>query len=66
MSRELNLLMQVKLWLVIQLIGYYTQKGMKLDEGKRVIEIMRDIAEYIPLVGGRKMISAIIGTFSVF
>ena len=36
-------------------IGYYTQKGMKMDEGKRVIEIVRDIAEYIPLVGGRKM-----------
>ena len=39
-------------------IGYYTQKGMKLDEGKRVIEIVRDIAEYIPLVGGRKMTAA--------
>ena len=36
-------------------IGYYTQKGMKMDEGKRVIEIVREIAEYIPLVGGRKM-----------
>ena len=39
-------------------IGYYTQKGMKMDEGKRVIEIVRDIAEYIPLVGGRKMSAA--------
>ena len=39
-------------------IGYYTQKGMKMDEGKRVIEIVRDIAEYIPLVGGRKMTAA--------
>ena len=39
-------------------IGYYTQKGMKMDEGKRVIEIVRDIAEYIPLVGGRKMNAA--------
>ena len=39
-------------------IGYYTQSGMKMDEGKRVIEIVRDIAEYIPLVGGRKMTAA--------
>ena len=39
-------------------IGYYTQKGMKMNEGKRVIEIVRDIAEYIPLVGGRKMTAA--------
>ena len=39
-------------------IGYYTQKGMKMDEDKRVIEIVRDIAEYIPLVGGRKMTAA--------
>ena len=44
-------------------IGYYTQKGMKMDEGKRVIEIVRDIAEYIPLVGGRKMTGAIVGIF---
>lgn len=39
-------------------IGYYTQKGMEMDDGKRVIEIVRDIAEYIPLVGGRKMTAA--------
>ena len=39
-------------------IGYYTQRGMKMDEGKRVIEIVRDIAEYIPLAGGRKMTAA--------
>lgn len=39
-------------------MGYYTQKGMKMDEGKRVIEIVRGIAEYIPLVGGRKMTAA--------
>ena len=31
---------------------------MKMDEGKRVIEIVRDIAEFIPLVGGRKMTAA--------
>lgn len=31
---------------------------MKMDEGKRVIEIVRDIAEYIPLAGGRKLTAA--------
>ena len=36
-------------------MGYYTQKGMKMDLGKRVIEIVRDIAEFIPLSGGRKL-----------
>ncbi len=40
------------------IIGYYTQSGMKMDEGKRVIEIVRDIAEYIPLAGGRKLTAA--------
>ena len=39
-------------------IGYYTQSGIKMDEGKRVIEIVRDIAEYIPLAGGRKLTAA--------
>lgn len=39
-------------------MGYYTQSGMKMDEGKRVIEIVRDIAEYIPLVGGGKLTAA--------
>ncbi len=39
-------------------VGYYTQSGMMMDEGKRVIEIVRDIAEYIPLIGGRKMTAA--------
>ncbi|MEZ7839073.1 MAG: ATP-binding cassette subfamily F protein uup [Flavobacteriales bacterium] len=39
-------------------IGYYTQSSMKMDEDKRVIEIIRDIAEYIPLAGGRKLTAA--------
>jgi len=39
-------------------IGYYTQSGMKMDESKRVIEIVRDIAEYIPMAGGRKLTAA--------
>jgi ABC transport system ATP-binding/permease protein len=38
-------------------IGYYTQDGMKLKEDKRVIEVLKDIAEFIPLKGG-KVLSA--------
>ncbi|CAN5242321.1 ABC-F family ATP-binding cassette domain-containing protein [soil metagenome] len=37
--------------------GYYSQAGMKFDEGKRVIEIVKDIAEHIPVEKG-KTISA--------
>ncbi len=32
--------------------GFYTQSGMALDEGKRVIDVVKEIAEYIPV--GRK------------
>lgn len=35
--------------------GYYTQDGILLDEDKRVIEVIRDIAEYIPMENGRKL-----------
>jgi ATP-binding cassette subfamily F protein uup len=35
--------------------GYYTQDGIKVDEGKRVLEVIRDIAEYLPLKKGRKL-----------
>lgn len=35
--------------------GYYTQEGMKLSEDKRVIDVVRDIAEYIPLEKGKKL-----------
>jgi ATP-binding cassette subfamily F protein uup len=35
--------------------GYYSQDGIILDEDKRVIEVIRDIAEYIPLENGRKL-----------
>lgn len=31
--------------------GFYTQQGLKLDEDKRVIDVIRDIAEYIPSDG---------------
>ena len=32
--------------------GFYTQSGIKLDNEKRVIDVVKDIAEYIPV--GRK------------
>jgi ABC transport system ATP-binding/permease protein len=35
--------------------GYYSQEGMKLNEDKRVIEVVKDIAEYIPLADGSKL-----------
>lgn len=35
--------------------GYYTQDGINLDEDKRVIDVVRDIAEYIPVDKGLKM-----------
>lgn len=35
------------------LLGYYTQEGMKDAEGKRVIDVIRDIAEFIPLEKGK-------------
>ncbi len=35
--------------------GHYTQDGIQLPEDKRVIEVVRDIAEYIPLEKGMKL-----------
>lgn len=35
--------------------GYYTQSGMNLKEDRRVIDAVRDIAEYIPLEKGQKL-----------
>jgi len=35
--------------------GYYTQSGINLSDDKRVIEVIRDIAEYIPLEKGQKL-----------
>ncbi len=35
--------------------GYYTQDGLNIEEDKRVIDVIRDIAEYIPLKKGHKM-----------
>lgn len=35
--------------------GYYSQTGMILKEDKRVIELVKDIAEFIPLADGSKL-----------
>jgi len=35
--------------------GYYTQDGLNLDNDKRVLDVIRDIAEYIPLDKGKKI-----------
>ncbi len=35
--------------------GYYSQEGLKLNEDKRVIDVMKDIAEFIPLADGSKL-----------
>ncbi len=35
--------------------GYYTQDGLVLNEDKTVIDVIRDIAEYIPLDKGQKI-----------
>ena len=36
-------------------VGYYTQGGLLLEQDKRVIDVVRDIAEYLPLKGGFKL-----------
>lgn len=35
--------------------GYYTQSGIQLKDDKRVLEVVQDIAEYIPLEKGQKL-----------
>jgi ABC transport system ATP-binding/permease protein len=39
-------------------IGYYTQKGLQLKEDKRVIEVIRDYGDFIPLAKGRKLMAS--------
>ncbi len=38
--------------------GYYKQDGIQLTDDKRVIDVVTDIAEYIPLEKGMKMTAA--------
>lgn len=35
--------------------GYFSQQGMKIEQDKRVIDIVRDIAEYVNLGGGKHL-----------
>jgi len=35
--------------------GYYTQKGIFIKEGQKVIEVIKEFGEYIPLTKGRKI-----------
>jgi ATP-binding cassette subfamily F protein uup len=35
--------------------GYYTQSGLDLSDDKRVIDVIQDIAEYVPLDNGQKL-----------
>lgn len=35
--------------------GYYSQEGLQFDETKKVIDIVRDIAEYVTLSDGSKL-----------
>ncbi|MBS9773979.1 MAG: ABC-F family ATP-binding cassette domain-containing protein [Tenacibaculum sp.] len=35
--------------------GYYTQKGIVIKEGQRVIDVVREFGDYIPLAKGRKI-----------
>ncbi len=35
--------------------GYYSQDGIAISEGKRVIEVIKDIGEFIPMAGGKRL-----------
>ncbi len=35
--------------------GYYTQKGIHIKEGQKVIEVIREFGDYIPLMKGRQI-----------
>jgi ATP-binding cassette subfamily F protein uup len=39
-------------------LAFYTQDGLQLKTDKRVIEVVRDVAEYIPLTRGQKLTAA--------
>lgn len=38
--------------------GYYTQSGIRIKEGQKVIEVVKEFGEYIPLTKGRKISAA--------
>ncbi|MGC1514239.1 MAG: ABC-F family ATP-binding cassette domain-containing protein [Maribacter sp.] len=35
--------------------GYYTQKGIQIKEGQKVIDVIREFGDYIPLMKGRQI-----------
>ncbi len=35
--------------------GYYTQKGIHIKEGQKVIDVIREFGDYIPLMKGRQI-----------
>ncbi|SHI46037.1 ATP-binding cassette, subfamily F, uup [Arenibacter nanhaiticus] len=35
--------------------GYYTQAGIKIKEGQKVIDVIREFGDYIPLMKGRQI-----------
>jgi len=37
--------------------GYYHQEGLQLESDKRVIDVIRDVADYIPLDKGKKLMA---------
>lgn len=39
-------------------IGYYRQEGMNLKDQKRIIEVVKDVAEFIPMPKGQKLYAA--------
>ncbi len=43
--------------------GYYTQAGINLKQDKRVIDVIRDIAEYLPLAKGKLTAAALLERF---
>lgn len=36
-------------------IGHYSQEGLQMPQDKRVIDVVRSVADYIPLKGGRHL-----------
>ena len=46
--------------------GYYTQKGIQIKEGQKVIEVIKEFGEEIPLTKGRRISAAqLLERFSV-
>ena len=37
------------------IFGYYSQAGIKVDDSKKVIDVVRDIADWIPMANGNKL-----------